>query len=76
MRRTSMAAAAFMVLSGAALAQVSRTPDGKDVPYANQTPANAATTNNTGATVRTDIAGNGTDPSGSEAKTEPATPRR
>ena len=74
MRRSSMAAAAFLLLSGAALAQVSRTPDGKDVPYSNQVPANV--TNSASAGSGEAAMGNGTAPSAGDQKTEPATPRR
>ena len=76
MRRSSMAAAALILLSGAALAQVTRTPEGKDAAFANQLPGKAAATNDVQADIRNDRTGNDTTPSTGDQKTEPAAPRR
>ena len=71
-----MAAAVLTLLSGAALAQVTRTPEGKDVAFANQLPGNAAATNDVQADVRNERTGNDVTPSTGDQKTEPAAPRR
>ena len=67
-----------MILSGAALAQVSRPTEGKDVPYANMTPSNGVTANDATPSdpARNDTAGNDQAPGAADQKTEPATPRR
>ena len=73
MRPSRFAGLALLALSTATAAQVARTPDAKDTPYANMAPANQATAN---AQAGPGMAGNDMAPATPDQKTEPAQPRR
>ena len=77
MRLSTIAAVVIATASTAALAQVARTPDAKEVPYANMAPSNAAMTNDmtSNAVMANEAMVNDTAPT-PDTKTEGAAPRR